>query len=129
MLVGWALWWAKDYPARSGASAGVGTGRKVMREPAESRGRHFSSALIAWLQQSTVLGPRDASWCRGMSSCPGISEPQPGVTFQKKLWQDLAKLEDASELPGGIDVSRLREQLLQEQRKRLPGGEGKRRLR
>ncbi|XP_075022238.1 uncharacterized protein LOC142089545 isoform X2 [Calonectris borealis] len=48
---------------------------------------------------------------------------------EKKLWRDLAKLEDASELPGGSDISRLREWLLQEQTKSLPVGERKRRQR
>ncbi|KAM6040314.1 uncharacterized protein LJ206_020388 [Theristicus caerulescens] len=48
---------------------------------------------------------------------------------EKKLRQDLARLEAACELPGGTDVSRLREWLLQEQRKSLPGGERQRRQR
>ena len=104
-------------------------GRKVTWKPAESRGKRFSSALVAWPKQSAVLGPRDASARRGLSACPGNSKPQPGVTFQKKLRQELAQLEDACELPGGTDVSRLREWLLQEQRKSLPGGERQRRQR
>lgn len=107
----------------------VGTGRKATCKHAESRGKHFSSALVAWLKQSAVLGAWDASARRGVSARPGNSKPQPGVTFQKKLWRDLAKLEDASELPGGTDVSRLREWLLQEQRKSFPGGERKKRQR
>lgn len=104
-------------------------GRKVTCRLAESRGKHFSSALVAWLKQSAVLGPQAASARRGVSACPGNSKPQPGVTFQQKLQQELAKAEDASRLPGGSDVPRLRERLLPEQRKNLPGGEGKRRPR
>lgn len=104
-------------------------GRKVTCRLAELRGKHFSSALVAWLKQSAVLGPQAASARRGVSACPGNSKPQPGVTFQQKLQQELAKAEDASRLPGGSDVPRLRERLLPEQRKSLPGGEGKRRPR
>ena len=109
--------------------AGVGMGRKVTCKPAESRGKPFSSALVAWLKQSAVLGPRDASARRGVSACPGNSRPQPGVAFQKQLWQDLAELEDASKVPSGTDVSCLREWLQQEQRKSFPGGVRMRRQR
>lgn len=96
---------------------------------AESRGKHFFSALVAWLKRIAVLGPRGASACRGVSACPGNSKPQPNVTFQKKLQQDLAQSEDASKLPGGTDVSHPQEWLPQEQRQSLPGGERKRRQR
>lgn len=109
--------------------AGAGMGRKVMCKHAESHGKHFSSALVARLKQRAGLCLRDAAAHRGLSACPGNSKPQTGVTFQKKLRQDLAKFENAPEVPGPIDVSRLREWLLQEQRKSLTGGERKRRQR
>ncbi|GAB0206326.1 fibrous sheath-interacting protein 2-like [Grus japonensis] len=48
---------------------------------------------------------------------------------KKQLWQDLAKLEDASKVPSGTDVSCLREWLQQEQRKSFPGGVRMRRQR
>ncbi|XP_030358823.1 fibrous sheath-interacting protein 2 isoform X1 [Strigops habroptila] len=53
-------------------------------------------------------------------------------TFRReehKLWQELDKLEDASELPDELHVSQLREWLVHKQRKRLPSGERKRRER
>lgn len=90
-------------------------------------------------REALVFCPRraaEAECCPGpagclsrQSACPGTSKPQRGVTFQNKLRRDLAKLEDAPKLPGRIDVSCLREWLLQEQRKSLPGGERKRRQR
>ncbi|KAK2520580.1 hypothetical protein Q9233_011216, partial [Columba guinea] len=49
------------------------------------------------------------------------------IREQEKLREHLAKLEHAPELPGVIDTSRLREWLLQEQSKSLPGRERKRR--
>ena len=55
-----------------------------------------------------------------MSACPGNSEPQPGVTFQERLRQHLAKLKDAPKPPRAIDTSRLAERLLQPQKPSCP---------
>lgn len=101
-------------------------GRTATCKHAESRGKHFFSALVTWLKRIAVLG---VSACRGVSACPGNSKPQPSVTFQKKLQQDLAQSEGASKLPGGTDVSHPQEWLPREQGQSLPGGERKRRQR
>lgn len=56
----------KGLRAELAQGAGVGMGRKVTCKHAESRGKHFSSALVARLKQSAVLGPRDASAGRAL---------------------------------------------------------------
>ena len=91
------------------------------------RAPRASSALLAWLEQSAALGLWDALAHAGRSAHPGNSKPQLGVTFQKKLWEDLAKLEGTSKLPGRTDVSCLREWLLQEQRRSLPAAKKRQR--
>ncbi|KAK4812747.1 hypothetical protein QYF61_018296 [Mycteria americana] len=50
----------------------------------------------------------------------GNSEPQPGVTFQERLRQHLAKLKDAPKPPRAIDPSRLAERLLQPHKPSCP---------